>query len=212
MSAAAIAFNPELHEYRVAGAVLPSVTQILGDTGVSVDFDELAGMSHRLGLAISDKRDLGHALHADAHAYDDGDLVWSTVDPRVRPYLDAWVTFRRDTGLVPLTRERRLFHPTLRYCGTLDGVFKHPDGRLILPDLKTGNPEDAGAQYQTAAYQLAFAVDHPDLSIAERWSIQLTPEHRTPYRITRYSDFRDFATWQAIVATYYAQASRRRTA
>lgn len=211
MNGVALTFEADRHEYRVDGAVVPSVTQILSACGISIDFEELAGKSRRIGLAIDDKRAIGQAVHADAHAYDDNDLDWSTVDDRVRPYVEAWATFRQNSGLIPLTRERRVFEPHLRYAGTLDGVFAKAPAVRVLADIKCGDPESAGARYQLAAYQLAHDLEHPHEPIHERWSVQLTPGRTTPYRVTRYDDWRDFETWRAIVATYYAQAARRRT-
>lgn len=210
ITAADLTFDPVAHEYRRPdGIVVPSVTQILSGVGISVDFDELAGMSHRVGQAIDLKRDIGTALHADAHAFDDDDLDWSTVDPRVEPYLRAWATFREHTGLVPTTRERRVYHPTFDYAGTLDGIFRHPTGRFVLVDVKTGDPDDSGCQYQTAAYAAAYNVERPD-PIAERWGVRLDPTRAIPYRIHQYTDWQDFATFQAFLTTYHHQAARRR--
>lgn len=209
MTAAALTFTHETHEYRVDGRVVPSVTQILKATLVAVDFDELAGFSSRLGQAIDEKRALGQALHADAHAFDDNDLDWATVHVDVLPYLEAWRRFRADKRLAPQVRERRLYHPALGYAGTLDGVFVTPGLKRVLVDIKTGDPEDSGCRYQTAGYQLAYAIDHEDV-IDERWAVQLVPDRAVPYRVTRYDDWRDFDTWRAIVATYYAQSARRR--
>jgi hypothetical protein len=64
LSAADLAFEPTVHEYRVGGQRVPSVTEILKAVGVSVDFDELADRSARTADAIATKRALGHALHA----------------------------------------------------------------------------------------------------------------------------------------------------
>lgn len=210
ISSEALTFEPGAHVYRFEGARVPSVTTILRETGVSVDFDELAGMSHRLGAAIDEKRALGQALHQDAHAFDDNDLDWSTVDARVLPYLEAWRIFRENSGLVPLRRERRVYHPGLRYAGTLDGIFAKDCATAVLVDIKTGDPESAGAQYQLAAYQLAHQADPDHAEIHERWSVQLTPDRRVPYRVTRYDDWRDFEIWKSIVTTYWAQAARRK--
>lgn len=214
MNASGLIFEPSIHEYRLPdGRRVPSVTEILKATGVSTDFDELGAMSGSIQHAIALKRDIGQAVHADAHAYDDDDLDLQQVDARVRPYLDAWITFRQNSGLMPLTRERRVFHPTLFYAGTLDGVFLRESathrGQHVLVDIKIGDPVDAAAHLQLAAYQLAHSVES-DLSIDERWSVQLTPDLRVPYRVTPYTEWRDIETWRAVVATYYAQAARRR--
>jgi hypothetical protein len=207
----ALTFDEARHEYRVHGEVVPSVTRILQATGVSLDFEALGGLRGTVAEAIARKRSLGGALHADIHAYDDRDLDWSSVHPDVRPYVEAWATFREHKTLEPIARERRLFHPSLRYAGTLDAILTGPDlPRPVIADVKTGDPEDAGARYQLAGYQLAYACEHPNALEFERWSVQLTPGRRVPYRVTPYTDWQDVATWQAIVATYYAQAARRR--
>ncbi len=179
--AAGLKFDVDRHLYTVDGAVVPSVTQILRDTGVSLDFDDLGGMSKRIADAIELKRELGTALHADAHAFDDDDLAWETVNPEVLPYLEAWATFRGTyPHLKPATRERRVFHPAYRYAGTLDGIF-------------------------LVGHETSVALN-------ARWSVQLTPGKKVPYRITEYSDWRDADVWKSIVTTYYAQHARRRAA
>jgi hypothetical protein len=203
-------FDAATHQYRVAGALVPSVTTILRATGVSVDFEAVAASSRAMADAIALKREIGTALHADAHAFDDNDLDLGTVDSRVLPYLDAWMTFRANTRLTPLTRERRVYHPQLRYAGTLDGIFLSPVGRHVLVDIKTGDPDDGGCQFQTVAYQMAHAIDHPNVEVHERWGVQLTPGLSVPYRIAQYTDWRDAGRWEAIVTTYYAQVARRK--
>lgn len=211
-TASDLTFEPVAHEYRLPnGHVVPGVTSILRAVGVSTDFDALRASSGRIAAAIDLKREIGHALHADAHAFDDDDLDWDTVDPRVHPYLTAWADFRENTGLTPTTRERLVYHPAYGYAGTLDGIFLLPNGRRVLVDIKTGDPDDSGCAYQTAAYVAAYTVEH-DEPIHERWGVQLTPDREIPYRISPYTDWTDFATFQAFVTTFHHQAARRRRA
>jgi hypothetical protein len=184
----------------------------LSAVGVSVDFESIGSMSSKVAHDIHVKRQLGTAVHLDAHAYDDDDLLWDTVDQRVEPYIRAWAMFREHARLTPMTRERLVFHPTCFYCGTLDGIFLTPRGVRVLVDIKTGDPADSGCQFQTAAYQAAYAFEHPDEPIAERWAVRLTPMLSMPYRVTKYDDWRDFATFQAFVTTFQYQSLRRRTA
>lgn len=205
MSAVVLAFDPAAHAYTVAGQRIPSVTEILKWCRVSTDFDALPNRE-----AIERARDRGTALHADAHALDDGDLDWSTVHDEVKPYLQAWEAFKADKAAKPLSRERRVYDRVLNVAGTLDGIFEVYLSQVpVLIDLKTGDPASAAAQYQTAAYLLAYASDYPEAMGYRRWSVQLTPSLRVPYRVTEYSDFRDFDTWRAIVATFYASSARR---
>lgn len=217
LTAAALSFNADVHEYRLpSGLVVPSVTHILKAVGVSTDFEAIAEASPRMASRIDEKRTLGTTVHADCHAFDDCDLEWNTVDPEVRPYLEAWASFRENVRLVPTARERRVFHPALFFCGTLDGIFLDTNGRRILVDIKTGDPDDAAAHLQTAAYEGAYLVEHPDQPIDERWSVRLCPKNVVPYRITNYSRrldaWRDFSKFQACVTVFHEQAARRRTA
>lgn len=211
-------FNADLHEYRLPldGRVVPNVTTILRATGMSTDFAALAGISATLGDRIDFRRALGTAAHADCHALDDGDLDVATVHPDVWPYVQAWASFKTNTGLVPMARERRVFHPALFYCGTLDGIFLLPNGRRVLGDIKIGDPDDAAADLQTAAYEAAYMAEHPDEIIDERWSIRLCPDKGVPYRITNYStranSWEHFRLFSACVSVYAEQQARRKGA
>ncbi len=213
LRASDIRFEADVHRYTLPdGTPVPSVTDILSAVGVSMDFEAIGAMSSKLSDDIAIKRQIGTAVHLDAHAYDDDDLLWNTVDPSVEPYVRAWATFRENSGLTPMTRERRVFHPGHFYCGTLDGIFLTPKRVRVLVDIKTGDPADSGCQFQTAAYQAAHALEHPDEPIAERWAVRLTPALSVPYRVTKYDDWRDFGVFQAFVTTFHHQSLRRRSA
>lgn len=191
---------------RNGGRQVINVTSVLKATGISADFDAIEAM--RPGV-MNFRRDLGTAVHVDAHAYDDDDLNLDTVDSRVRPYLQAWIEWRYNFRATPLQRERRVYHPTHQYCGTLDGIFDI-EGKRVLVDIKIGDPDDAGAPFQTAAYQAAYLAEHPDERIDQRMSVQLTPDNGIPYRVHPYADWNDFRRFQAFLTTYWAQAARRR--
>lgn len=184
-ASALVDFDPAGHVYRrrETGEVLPSVTGILKAVGVSVDFEELGGMGAGIKHAIELKRDIGTAVHQAAHFYDDNDLVWSSLDPHVVPYLEAWTAFRQAySHMRPATRERIVYSAAYRFVGTLDAIF-----------LTTGETE---------------------VNITERWSVQLTPGKRIPYRVTAYNEhpWLDDEKFKAFVVTYHEQQARRRAA
>lgn len=176
-----ITFEPAGHIYRLkaTGEIVPGVTTILRDTGISVDFDGLSAMGERQRHAIALKRDIGTALHADTHAFDDNDIVLEDVNPEVRPYLDCYITFRQHyPTLRPALRERLVYDPGVRVAGTLDGIF-----------LTDGEQR---------------------IEITERWSVQLIPGRKVPYRITPYpDDYGDTEAFRAFAATWWRQAVRR---
>lgn len=196
------------------GRDVPHVTAVLKATGLAEDLDR--PMPRRARAAIDFGRDRGTAAHADCHAYDDGDLLWETVDPAVLPYVEAWMAFRTEFVLVPAARgrERRFFHDTLFYTGIIDGVFILPSGRRVLIDMKTGAP--GAARYQTAAYALGWDRENPELPIHERWAVQLCPSlgyapgwRGVPYRVIPYEDPEDFDVWRAALCVYNHQPARR---
>lgn len=206
-------FDAERHEYRLPDdRLVPNVTTILKLTGVATDFDEIASRSARMANAIEYRRALGVAAHADCHAFDDHDLDWNAVHPDVLPYVKAWQVYRESQDLVPVERERIVFHEDLFFCGTLDGIFEKPDGSLVLIDIKLGNPFDAAAHLQTAAYLAAYLREHgSDVAITERRAVRLMPERRVPYDVTPYTDWQDIHRFRAVLTTFYEQPERRRS-
>lgn len=210
MTGADLVFDATDHTYwtppgRTGGQLVPNVTTVLRAVGVSADFEHIERGT------LEFRRQLGTAVHTDCHAFDDEDLQWATVDPRVVPYVEAWAAFREAKRLRPIQRERRVFHPTFHYCGTLDGIFVDGDGRLVLVDLKIGDPEDAAAHLQTAAYEAAYRAEFTtEWPLHARWSVRLQPELREPYRIAEYRDFHDYAKFQACLTVYAEQPARRR--
>lgn len=206
LTADMITFDPIAHRYTLPdGRVVPSVTQILAATGISADFEAIGARSAFAREVLEAKRDLGTAVHADCHAWDDQDLDVEAVHLDVRPYLDAWIAFRANTGFAPEQRERIVYHPGLFYCGTLDAYGRIKSGKRILVDIATGDPAHSAKQYQTAAYAAASDEHQTD----ERWAVQLTPDNGVPYRIHVYSDWSDFGKFSAFCTTYHHQACRR---
>jgi hypothetical protein len=221
-----IAYDPARHASTAPdGRPVPHVTAVLEATGLGTDFEELRALGPTMRERIELARLRGTAVHMDCHAYDDvdadgrSDLSWETVHPDVLPFVEAWATVRAQKGLTPVVgaRERRLFHPIQWYTGILDGVFRRTDGRLVLGDLKTGDPNSSAAHLQTAAYKAAWELAHPDMPIDERWAIWLQPRLREPYRIVNYDAparaldaWQDFPKFCAALAVYNEQPERRK--
>lgn len=210
-----IVYDPDTHTSRAPdGRFVPHVTAILKAVGVATDFDDLACLSPRVEQNIGRARDRGLAVHADCHAYDDGDLIVESVHPIVRPYVEAWAECRVALGLEPEEREHRLFHPLFFYTGIMDGIFLRNGRDLALVDIKTGDPDDAACHLQTAAYELAWrAMTGLTLPMA-RLGIQLMPRLRKPYRVTDYSirtnGIYDVSKWCACLTVYNEQVGRRK--
>lgn len=205
---AGVEFDPATHVYRYHGVVVEHhVTGVLRAHKISANWD------HVPPLTLEAKRQIGQAVHAATHYEDEGDLDDSTIDPAIVPYLEAWRTCKRELDLEILLLETCLVHPLKRFAGMVDRfaiahALQSPDWPCLIPaivDLKTGDPDDAGADVQTAAYEeLLRAVlspallDRLDLAAGwakawPRYSVQLLPTGR--YRLSTYTSPRDGHRW-----------------
>jgi hypothetical protein len=212
-----IRYDAERHEsWTPDGKPVPHVTGILSAVGVAADFEALGETSPRVAAAIVAAGARGSAAHADCHAYDDNDLDWATVDPRVRPYVEAWAEFREVSNLRPIIggRERRVYHPDLHYTGILDGIFTAGcmDANVLV-DIKTADPESAAAHLQTMAYAMAWEAEHPDQPIGKRIAVWLRPGRVVSYTVIDYTarpdHWLDRARWEACLTVYREQHGRR---
>jgi hypothetical protein len=153
-----LTFNPELHEYRIDGQVVPSVTQILSEAGLVDD------------RWYTDESQLrGRTVHIITALDDRGELDESQVDAEYRGYLNAWRLFKAETKCEILSIEERICNVALRYAGTLDRRIRW-NGPVHIGDLKTGacawwHP------FQTAGYWMCDGID-----AASRLTVYLTPD------------------------------------
>lgn len=197
-----VAFDPVFHLYTVNGEQVLSVTQVLRDSGL-VELGQ-GGTGISSGV-LAHKRELGRAVHAATHYFDEGDLDFATVGAEAMPYVEAYIRMRHETGFLPLLIEHRVYHPTFGYCGTVDRIGtidRYPFG--VLLDLKTGDPEHVCTNLQLAGYLDAYRaapdgrVRTPGGAIPpqfERWAVQLRAD--ATYRLTRYTDHRDVLVFRA---------------
>jgi hypothetical protein len=141
-------FDETTHTYSIAGARVPSVTEILGSCGI-VDYSHLPPETREMALAR------GRAVH-EAIALDimnDLDEA-SAEEAGVMGYVEAARGARIDIGVASPTVELRVFHPLYRYAGTLDLI----DGKLLI-DWKTNSTEH-WVRYQLAAYCAALCAGY----------------------------------------------------
>lgn len=185
-----IHFDADAHRYTVAGRVLPSVTAVLSRVGLidATWFTE--------GAAT-----LGTYVHEATRLHDLGSLDESTVDERVRPYLEAWHKFRITVSayIEPNWIERAVCDPVYGYAGTLDRIIRlsvEPDHWLI--DIKTGEP-DRWHQLQTAAYAacVPFAVRRATLYLRDDGN----------YRFKTHLDRRDIDVFRAALTVHNWRAA-----
>jgi hypothetical protein len=157
----------------------------------------------------------GSAVHQLVHYQNENDLDWGSVDPAYRGYLDAWVRYRDERQLRVLLCEHRIASRRHRVAGTLDLLCEFAgDGWLI--DYKTGDPEDVAADFQTGSYlgmALEWALEDPRLAAVltrhARWRRAAVRLLKTgSFRVTEYTDPRDYSRFQTLVAAWHIRHER----
>lgn len=175
-------FKPETHQYFLDGVELPSVTSILKAEGfINTQFYTEFG------------RDRGTATHLACQLLDEDDLDWETLDPVLEPYVRAYELFKKQSGFQPISIERQVYNPTLRYAGTLDRTGAFTQDAAII-DIKTGSiPNWAGLQLE--AYRAC--LNEP----RRRFALEL--RENATYKLKEFKDPNDKHTWASIVAVYH---------
>jgi len=142
-----LTFDAATHVYTLDGVRVPSVTQILKDSGL-IDF---SGIPESI---LEAARVRGTTVHQAIAYFNDGDLDLEQfrIDfPDYVGYLEGWLTFCAQRDFVPIVNECRIASRRYQVAGTLDTIGEL-DGEAVLLDYATGNPEDVSKDYQTAAY------------------------------------------------------------
>lgn len=187
-----LTFEEAGHIYRLNGRLLPSVTQILSQTGYGIDWARHVHMErgsavHRAiqyeltcGLAESSREQY---RERNLYGYVEAALLWMTT-------ARAW----------PLRVEPLVFSPTLRYAGRVDWIGRRKGSNsLVLVDWKTGASLHRGYFLQSAAY--ATAIGEMWGHHVERLIIQVAPDGT--YKTTRPDDPEHFTAWRAAVLNYH---------
>ena len=146
-----LTFDPEKHEYRRNGLIVPSVTQILEQVGIS----DFSGIPTEI-LEYAKIR--GTMVHKATALDDEGYLDEESIDPVIMPYVEAWRKFKEEFSFVPIMIERMIYHPVFGYCGTLDrtGNIEEDFEKEVILDIKSGVVHIGAVGPQTAAYEEAL--------------------------------------------------------
>ena len=174
-------FDEEKHEYTLDGIVLPSVTQIIQEAGLS-DY------SFVNETVLKAAANFGTAAHLACELEDYKDLDYDSLNPELRPYLNGWNKFKKDTGFICEEIEKRVYSKKYLYAGTLDRVgplFK----RKALVDIKTGTSLPKWIRLQTAGYKIIYneGLKIKD-QIKDRYVVQLLPDD---YKLEQHIDKSD---------------------
>jgi hypothetical protein len=192
-------FDPEKHEYRVAGRAVPACTHVLAAGGlVSFNFvnEEL----------LERKSELGTQVHKACHLFNSGKKF--TCDEQIEGYLNSWETFYSRTKLaIRLSEHRQIASVNgMEYGMQIDveGVIRGED---VIIDIKTGQVY-AHHGIQLAGY--AAGLYHPQLETPmgrfrtrKRIVVQLK-EDGSLAKIHRFEDKSDFDVFtSALYVTHW---------
>ena len=148
-----IEFDAATHTYTVDGIVRPSVTQVLQATGYS-DFS----MVPEHILLRGQKR--GTIVHDATAIIDDPDydLDWDELDDTCRPYIEAYRTFKEQSGFRPIKVEYQVYNESYQFAGTLDRTG-WLNNQKVLIDFKTGSVKGEAIRMQLHAYHQCLNDD-----------------------------------------------------
>lgn len=138
-------FNEEGHVYTSGGVTLPSVTGILTAEGF-IDgrfYDEFS-------------RTRGDYVHKATHYDDTESLDYESLDPVIKPYLDAWRRFKKESGFVVEQSEEPKQSLLYHYAGTPDVIGHFPTGNLKRAAVELHND---------GSYKLIPYADRQDVSL-----------------------------------------------
>lgn len=186
-----LTFDEARHEYRYNGEVIPSVTTILKPL---VDYSAIHPD------VLKRASELGTMVHKTTELFDEGVLDEDDLDPVLVPYLDGWKRFRQEVGFVPDSIEKRMYHPTFRYCGTSDrtGAIRGVKAVVDIKKMMTLGPVIG---VQLAAYKEALNLT--GAGIEKRYALGLRPDGT--YRLQEFADTSDLPCFMSLLTMWRAQ-------
>jgi hypothetical protein len=178
-----LTFDPGAHKYFWNGQPVPGVTSIL---------QPLMSMEFVDPDVLRRAQDFGTAVHYACELHDTARLDEDALDPELLPYLNGWRKFCREHACVWDLIEERVYHPTLRYAGTLDrrGLV---DGYPSMVDIKSGTSLYPSVGPQLAAYTHASS---PTPAAYRRFAVRLYPEG---FELKQYTSPMDWPTFASLI-------------
>lgn len=194
-----LTFDEATHTYRYNGNLVPGVTTVLNNVGIS-DFS----MVHP--DVLSQAQAFGKEVHA-ATEFVDRDLpVPGNISDAAGLYLCHYIQFLSDLDVKIIEVEKRIFCKKYLYAGTLDrvAVIKKISDQPVIFDIKTGQ-KGISHQVQTAAYEYAYKTDKRQNM--DRYTLYLSNDG---YKISEaHTGRQDFDVFLAALSIYnYKQGAK----
>lgn len=183
-----LTFDEASHTYRMHGEVVPSVTQILKPL---TNFDGIPPEVLRRKAA------LGTAVHRAVELHEQGDLDEESLHPMVAARFAAYLLWKAESGAAIKATEQKVWHPTLRYAGTLD-LIAEINGAEWLIDIKNSAEFSPVWALQTAGYDACLPGRR------NRAALMLNPDSTYAFHpFTKPEHAADLAVWSGIVTLHH---------
>ena len=99
----------------------------------------------------------GKMVHLATTIIDAGTLDWNTLDPRIKPFCDAYQSFLDTSKVIVEASELTVVHPSYKYGARLDRIYSFPGGgKPVVVDIKTGTGKKDRYWLQVAGCAMAF--------------------------------------------------------
>jgi hypothetical protein len=141
----------------------------------------------------------GSAVHKAVELIERNILNWKTVDPIIQPFVDAYLLFKKETGISIQHSEMSVWNPALNYAGRLDLVGEM--GGTVLIDLKTGSMAD-WVKYQLAGYWACL-----DCPKAKRYGLELKETGK--YNLQQFTNPNDYRLFQSMVSLAWTKINEK---
>jgi hypothetical protein len=189
---AGFAFDPDKHEYRERGRLVPSATQLLKSCGM-YNFDMVAPE------ILERKRQLGKLVHQACHFFDENDLP-DDVHPEIAERLDGYKQFRLDTGYTPIINEFQQIGCIngMKFGMQFDSIGHDKHGTPWIVDIKNSSGASRAWGLQLALYDMAIPKPEPPHRHRMRIAVQLLGQGK--YRLHTFNDPIDYVVAQSCLA------------
>jgi hypothetical protein len=180
-----IEINKEKHIYTVDGVVVPSVSDILDVYFPASNFYTEEG------------REDGHYRHEWYSELSQGFETVNQPYVKIEPAINGFKKFMAEVKPEYVFGEKPFFHPTLKYCGTPDVVFKI-NTRLAVVDYKP-KAKNKRTRLQTALYYPMLRAN--GVMVQDRYELRC---YDGIYRLDKHDDLQDMRRAEIMVAAFHA--------
>jgi len=178
-------FDELNHIYRLDGQVIPSVTQILQEEGIT-DYS----------YCDDSDKEFGKAGHLTTELWDKRILDIKTVSDPLIPYLNGYKRFIKECKVKIIREwiEKPTYSLKWRYGVKPDRLAK-VNNKLTVYEIKFSTSTNPGTAIQTAAQKIAIE-EQTKLKIKQRLELRLLPDD---YKLEYYNRLSDERIWLSAV-------------